>query len=510
MALDEDKIELIEQIQAEILKQRGRLINTFIPENVAAKPFPAQIAFFKDTSLSKLLRAGNRAAKTFTNMRDLAWKIMRTHPYRQDYNVFGIHDKKWREKACTTELEIRYLKTKPELLWCVGPTFEFVKGVMWERYLEKMIPAWYISEIKWTNQKNIESVIFKNGDVLKCKTYAQQEETQMGYVVNGVYVDEMPREVKTITELIVRTFDCDGSISLGFTPLVENDEIRKYLDGACASGTMMLHSWTVFDNPHYKENPDRLKRVLAEYENMPENERLSRLHGDWFLVQPNKTVFEGIEPEVVEDFQIPLSWRQVRFTDPASHITGHCIFAEDPETAQWYCTTAVEITWGHIARAADILDAIEKYRPYPSFKYWLSKYDNAEAWFGAESKNAGYLPCMLKNREAAIMQTRNMVAPGKLKFFRRGAELVVKQFRNYHYGKDGKGVVKKDDHVLDCIMYFCREVPEPLTPPSQQNSVQREAILGVIAKTEQPRKVVQLPYKQRFGTYRPLPQRGFR
>jgi hypothetical protein len=85
-----------------------------------------------------------------------------------------------------------------------------------------MIPAWFIEDIKKTNQGNLDTILFKNGDVLKCKTYAQQDTTKMGFIVNNVYVDEMPPDVMTITELVVRTFDCDGQISLGFTSLVQN------------------------------------------------------------------------------------------------------------------------------------------------------------------------------------------------------------------------------------------------------------------------------------------------
>jgi hypothetical protein len=492
MALDKDKIALIEQIQEESINQRNRLVDSFIPDNPKAKPFPAQIAFLKDKSLSKLARCGNRAAKTFTAMRDLAWKLTKTHWYRQDYNVFQIHDKRWMEKAKTVELETRYFRTKSEIHWIVGPTYEFVNGVMWTQYLEKMIPAWYIMDIKKTNQGNIESVIFKNGDVLKFKTYAQQETTKMGFAVNSVYIDEMPSDYQTITELIVRTFDLDGSITLSFTSLVENDDIVKYLDSSCNSGTMSFHNWGIYDNPHYSENPERMKRVLAEYANMPENERNARLYGTWFVKTPDKAVFEGIEPEIVRDFPIPETWRRVRYTDPASHVTGHCEFAEDPATGEWYCYLAKELTWGHIVKASDIMDAIEKFKPFPSYRYHESVYDNAEAWFGAETKNKGYRSCILKNREAAIMATRESVGSKRVKFFETGAALLLVQLREYKFKKDGFGVVKKKDHMLDCLMYFSREIPKRIPVNPDYQTLMQQAIANIHANAEN------IPKKQHF------------
>ena len=495
---DLEKLELIEQIEEELATQRARLVRTFIPDNPEAVPFQKQINFLRDTSLSKLARCGNRAAKTFTCMRDLAWKLIRTHWYRQDYNVFNIRDRKWMDKAGTDELVLRYLKTEPQVFWLVGPTYDFVNNTMWEKYLKKMIPAWYIQDIKYTNQKNLDSITFKNGDVIKCKTYAQRDTTKMGFVVNGVYIDEMPEDVKTITELTVRTFDCDGSITLGFTALVDSKEIQEYLDNSCASGTMILHNWSIYDNPHYSEHPERLKRAISEYANMPENERNARLWGQWFLKTPDKAVFEGIEPEVVEDFEIPLHWRRGRLTDPASHVTGHAEFAEDPETGYWYCTKGLQFSWGFIVKASDIIQEIEKLKPYPSYRYFLSVYDNSEAWFGAEAKGLGYRPCILKNREAAIIATREEVASGRVKFFRVGAAKLLDQIKVYKYNKDGTGVVKKNDHILDCLMYFCREIPKAEVAPSQQLSVTKEAILGIIKQTEVGSKPALNHYRNRM------------
>jgi hypothetical protein len=492
--MEDEKLELIQQYQEEVLRQRSRVLKIFIPDKPAAEPFEAQINFLRDGNLSKIARCGNRASKTFTCMRDLAWKITRTHWYRQEHNVLNLKNKRWKEDLDSPEYEMKYLATKPKTHWIVGPTYDFVNQTMWGMYLEKMIPKWFIVDIKKTNQGNIDSVYFKNGDVLKCKTYAQQDTTKMGFVVDNVYIDEMPPDVMTITELVVRTFDCDGQITLGFTSLVQNDDIRAYVDKSCDEGTMSLHQWSIYDNPWYAENPDRIKRVLAEYKNMSEEERNARLYGHWYYDKPDKAVFEGINPEIVDDFPIPSHWRQARFTDPASHVTGHAIFAEDPDTGIWYITHGVEITWGTIAKAEDILGVIESMKPRPSFKYLLSVYDNAEAWFGAYGAKYGYRACILKNREAAVMQTRNAVGNGRVKFFRSGANDALKQFQNYRYKPDGSGnVIKKKDHILDCIMYFCREIPDPLPQAESQPTEREDMVAKHLEKLQNRHKTKKYP-----------------
>jgi hypothetical protein len=484
MAITEKKLDLIEQIQQEKLRQRAAGLSVFLPDVPGAQPFQKQTAFLRDKNQNKIAKCGNRASKTCSMMRDLAWKITRTHWYRQDYNVLNINEKNWKKKLGSELYEELYLASKPKVFWIVGPTYDFVNNTMWGLYLKKMIPAWFVKEIKLTNQKNIDQIEFQNGDIIKCKTYSQQETTKMGYVVDGVYIDEMPPDVKTITELVVRTFDCDGQVTIGFTSLVQNEEIREYVDKACAGGTMSLHQWTIYDNPWYADNPDRLKRVLDEYAHLSETERNARLNGDWYYEIPEKAVFEGLVPEEVEDFLIPAHWRRARFTDPAAHITGHAEFAEDPDTGSWYCYLGTQITWGQIAKAEDILERINSFKPRADYRYELSKYDNAEAWFGAYGKQHGYFPCILKNREAAILQTRTAVGKGKLKFFKHGAKLALEQLRDYRMNKAGDAVVKRNDHVLDCVMYFCREIPERIGGETADLTFEQVAIAQIRDKVE--------------------------
>jgi phage terminase large subunit-like protein len=259
---------------------------------------------------------------------------------------------------------------------------------MWDRYLSKFIPEWYYHDpltnkpmIEKTNQGNIDCIRFRNGDSLKFKSYDQNLASLMGKAVDHVTLDEMPRNVKLIGELITRTLDLDGEVVLGFTPLNPVEEIEKLIE---ENKKIVVFQWSLRDNPHYKENPERLQRALDAWKHLPKGERESREAGEWYRERFHGRVFAGLELDMVDDFEIPFHWRQVRFSDPAARVTGLAIFAEDPDTSIWYCHTGIEIEWkDQRAKAEEIVREIERRKPYPEFTYYLSRYDNHEAWFGA-------------------------------------------------------------------------------------------------------------------------------
>ena len=444
--------ELIYLVMDAKEKAKDRIIHSFIPDNPKAVPFPEQLKFFRDKAISRLIRAGNRSGKTFSTMRDLAWKITRTHPYR----------KKWKED---------YKQSKPKVFWIVGPTYDFVDNTMWEMYLRNFIPDWYYTDddgnemITRTNQRHMDTVTFRNGDTIECKAYAQSDLAVMGRAIDDLTVDEMPRSLKLLSELMTRTFDRDGEVTMGFTPIVEDEDIKDYIE---SSTNVSKHSWSLLSNPHYRDNPERTARALAEWEHLPEPERNTRIRGDWYYERKGGRVFEGLEWDTIEDFAIPHEWRRCRVVDPASRITGYSEWAENPLSGQWICYVALEFNWKQ-NRATDtmILEEIIKLKPYPGFHYTLSLYDNAEAWFGSNGAKEGFIPCMLKNRAAAIMEMKRAVQTKRVAVFKRAGALLVKQTADYQFKADGT-IEKKKDHVLDTAMYFIRQMPSKSQTPSRQ------------------------------------------
>ena len=459
----QNKEDLIRLIVEEEQKAKERIEKRFIPAQPSARPFAEQRAFFRDATKTKLVRTGNRAAKTFSTHRDLAWKIMRNHPYRKD----------WRG-------DYEASKKNPKKVWVCGPTFEFLMEVSWEMYLKQFIPRWYytnedgeemISYGKYKGYEYVEKVYFRNGDVLEFKSYMQNILTKMGRAIDVAVLDEMPPKLMVISEIVTRCFDRSGDMTMGFTPLNPDADIKNYLEN---HPKMATHSWPLLSNPLYGKDPEKYQRVLDEYKHLPDNEKNARLNGDWYYENTGEElIFEGIVPETVKDFEVPLYWRQMIVVDPASHVTGFAIFAEDPENKIWYCIRAGELYWkDKLATAEDIVREIDRYKPHENFKYVKKIYDNAEAWFRAHAGNTWY-PCIEKNKQAQIMAMRDLLANKKLIFFQNAASKAIQQIYKYKQ-KEGK-IVKKNDHVVDCIQYFAREIPKPLkespTPPTSQEDV---------------------------------------
>lgn len=462
--------DIVRDLREALMKDKASRDNLFIPWDPSAAPFDKQEAFLKDPKLSKLAKCGNRSAKTFTTMRDLSWRVMRKHWYFPEWMSITDED---------------YMQSGGRVFWVVGPTFDFMKETCWDMYLKRFIPEWYYTDDEFVSgvitrkEKGVEiidSINFRNGDKIVFKTYSQDLKTKMGKAVDGVYIDEMPPHLNILVELVTRTLDNDGCFILGFTPVVHNEEIKDYVDN---HKTLSVHQWGLVNNPLFRDNPERLERALDEWAHLPEAMRNMRLTGEWYYETKGKRVFENVDPDVVEDFEFPDFWRRVRICDPATHRSGYIALAEDPTDGQWYCIDATEIEWkGKICTAMDIEHQLDKRSPHPDFRYLLSLYDNAESWFGSHSagKQGKWRPCVMKRKEHLLMLTRDAMVNKKIKFFKRGASPLIRQIYSYRRKEDGT-IHKAKDHMVDCLQYFCREIP-PFRP--QENAVKDDSQEGLV------------------------------
>jgi hypothetical protein len=249
---------------------------------------------------------------------------------------------------------------------------------------------------------------------------------------------------------------------MGFTPVVVNEEIKDYVEN---HKNLHVYQWGLVDNPLFANDPEKLERAMDEWSHLPEAMRNTRLSGEWYYEPKGKQVFENVHPECVPDFEVPLEWRRARISDPATHRTGAIILAEDPADGQWFVINAVELEWKNkLCTTADIEREIDKLAPYPEFQYTMSLYDNAESWFGSHQvgKQGRWRACVMKRKSLLIMQTRDAMVTKRVKFFKVGAAPLVKQIYAYRRKDDGE-IYKKKDHMVDCLQYFCREIP-PFIP----------------------------------------------
>jgi len=482
-----NKVKLIQDILSTQRKAWETQLRRFIPEDSQATPTEKQIEFFSARDYYKLLKAGNRTGKTFSTTRDFAWKICRTHPYRHEWNSVCIT----RDKGLKPlDIFDAYMETDSKVFWVLGPDYSFLDDTLWGMYLQKMIPSWYYTDddgkenITYTQQGNISEIRFRNGDTLQFKSYSQRTLSIMGRKIDEILVDEMPPHLVTITELMMRLQDTGGSMTMGFTPLVTSEEIKELVE---RHERVRIFTWMIHDNPLYRDNPDKLARFIEDMGSMPQNQIDARLNGEWYYEMTGGFVFEGLQPHSVDKFEIPISWRRVRVLDPSTHVVGYSEYAEDPLDGTWYCIRSEEFKWETAVSPEILVKTIESLKPHEYYNYFLSLYDNAESWFGASAP--GWVGCIHKNREQAQIATRSVVSSGQVKFFKGTTELVIGQLQAYRKREDGT-IIKKNDHALDTLMYFCRQVPEHRPELAEEKpSLNREMVDYALRETLKPASI---------------------
>lgn len=470
--------EIIEALWQAMYAEKAYKDSVFCPEDPNMKPFPKQEAFLRDPSLTKLARCGNRAAKTFTSMRDLAWRITRKHPYLPEW-------------YCATDEE--YLASPARVWWVCAPDLTFINDVIWVQFLQQFIAQWYYTDDdlvpltyteKLKGKEFIQGVKLRNGDEIVFRSYTQNILSKMGASVKGgVYLDEPPPDLTVLTELVMRVLDGNGIFNMSFTPVNLDEDIIEYIENHPG---LSMHRWSLMDNPVFRDDPVKLARAMAELSHLPEHKRKLRLFGDYDTDagEGMEYIFENLEPEVVDDFPIPTHWRQVRVLDPAGHRSGFCIFAEDPETiredgtSDWYCHVARHIEWkGRTVKATDIEAECDSYVPHPEYVYYASIYDNAENWFAAHAENNHgiWIPCIVKKVELSISAVRDVISQGRVKLFARGAALLVKELQKAKRDINTDKPKFKALHALDCLRYFALGIPDadPTQIPDKRDELQR-------------------------------------
>lgn len=462
------KAELLQKLWDAIWAEKAFKEAHFYPPDPDVKPFAKQLDFLRSNAKNKLARCGNRAGKTLINTRDLAWRIMRKHPYIPEY-------------YCATDEE--YLKSPPKLWWFAAPDLGFLHSVVWKQYLESYIPSWYYTDDdlvpmiryeKVNGREIIHSIRFRNGDELYFRSYTQGLLSKMGAAVSGgVYLDEPPPNMDVYVELCMRVLDSGGIISSSWTPVDVSEELVDYVEN---SKHIAQFRWSMLDNPAFRDNPEKLQRVLEELDGLPEPVKMMRLYGDWvYTKEESDRVFSNLYPETVDDFAVPPTWRRARVIDPATNVTGFCEFAENPHTKDWYCIYAVEIgRKGAYVKATDLEAIIDERAPYPGFTYVLSLYDGAEKWFAAHAmhKHGQWVPITYKDYEVINAHTRNAIGSGKLKFFKVGGGLAVRQLLRAKAIESKRGF--KKFHCGDCIRYFCMYLPELCNMVVEDSVAKRE------------------------------------
>jgi len=396
-----------------------------------------------------LAMAGNRVGKTYTGARITACHLT------------GIYPDWWKGKKFT----------RPINAWAAGASTATTRDILQKELLGDpvninlrgtgAIPRDCIIDVVRKPQipNAVESIVVKfhnafgkhiGESVLQFKSYEMGEEKFMGSSLDWVWLDEQPAQ-NIYTQCLTRTLDRKGYVMMTFTPESGmTPVIHQFLNDRRKGQFLVQAGWD--EAPHLDE--DAKEQILAQY--LP-NEREMRTKGQPVFGRGMVFPFD-LEKIVVEDFDIPASWKRICGIDFGfDHPTAIVWAAINPENGCFYITdeyresrkNAVEhciairerthqppIAWPHDGnRSFDGGDSMAAQYRAEGANFLMEHFTNPP---DISQTNGD-----IKIASGITAMTRSM-QKGLFKVF-RSCYKWQEEFQQYHFGDNGKIVDKADD-----------------------------------------------------------------
>jgi hypothetical protein len=444
-------------------RQREALKLCFDPNVLESRPNPAQLEILRDIEKIpvRYCVAGNQSGKSTLVARELAWILNGEHP-------FWTRPKRWGDK--------------PLLVIVAGQTRQIIETELWRGKLLRFLNA-----ADWKEDKKPHGIIgarnLKTGDEIVFIPHGDGSEdtirNMQSYVANYVWLDEMPKSTKVLTELLERVIAMRGYLLASFTPLQVNAEIRRIIDASDGIHAKR-YRMSKLDNPRFAKERERL---IAATAGMTIAERNTRLYGEWAVASTAVFAFEP-EKHVAElpKSYDPLTWEHVEAIDPAlSSKTGYVLVARDPETKVWYTVKADYIEG---KKGKDPNEAcLECYNKGAGYRI-VRRVSDVANWFTPLMYNSyGYTylqPYNKNSRKAELISgLQKALSDGILKVTPE-CELLIEEFTTCRWSETAidKIVGSQHYHLLDALQYFVdcrpkREEPKPERKASRDEQLMR-------------------------------------
>lgn len=390
----------------------------------------------------RLFMAGNRVGKSELGA------------YELTCHATGKYPKWWNGKKFN----------RPVAAWIGGDTATTVRDILQRKLLgdigdfgSGMLRKEDIVETK--TRRNVPDAIetirvrHASGGVstIVLKTYEQGRETWQGTEQDIIWLDEEPPQ-DVYSEALIRTMTTNGIVLLTFTPLrglsdvvlsfMETDQSAK----KSTSKFTVIATWD--DVPHLTEQS---KQELLQ--TIPVNERDARSKG--IPVIGSGRIYPLSTEEIcVPDFQLPKYYPKAYALDVGWNKTA-CL-------------------WGALDRDSDVLYIYSEHyqgeqEPILHAKAIKGRGEWMKGVIDPASRGRGQIDGQklfdiykkeglkiypAENAvEAGIYEVWQRMQTGRLKIFKSCTNL-LKELALYHRDDKGK-IVKKNDHLADCLRYLC-------------------------------------------------------
>lgn len=376
------------------------------------------------------------------------------------YHLTGLYPKWWKGKRFKT----------PTMVWAASNTTESTRDILQAEYMggssEEEFGTGTIPKdciISWTRRQGVASALdtvkvkhFSGGvSEITFKSYDQGRAKFQGTSRHFIHLDEEP-PMDIFTECATRTMTVKGHIIITMTPLSGmTDVCEAFLDAKRSDLWHISAGWD--DAPHLTE-ADKTD-MEAKY---PPHEVEARKLGIP-TVGVGKIYPFRQEDITCEPFKIPDNWKRAYGMDFGWRNTAVAFGAYDENTDTWYIYDCYKdgsdnnkgIGLDPIQHTANLKSkGIDKLHGVCDPAGAGSSQKDGESVMEAYRKPPNHLSLQKADNSvsAGIMEVHNRLRTGRLKIFSHMAPLLHEMNT---YARDGKGkVIKRNDHILDCVRYL--------------------------------------------------------
>ena len=443
----EDKIELIQLLEAQAKWKKRRFRDKFFTDNgpTARSLYPKHTDFMAAGSEYKirLFMAGNRVGKSFAAAYELACHLTGEYPHWWQGKRFKGANSWW---VCGVDSKSILSTLQPLLLGQVG---DFGAG---------MIPYNNLVFETLKDAKRADTPISKfrvrhasgGYSTAEFKSYESGRESFQSFE-GSIWLDE-EAPLSIFTECLMRTATGDNIVMMTFTPLKGISEtIMNFLEGRqFAQGPIGLGKYVVMagwdDVPHLSaETKSILLASIPPYQRDARSKGLPSLGAGAIYPVPESDY-------VVDRFDIPKSWPRMFGFDVGWNKTAAIWIAKDPDTKVHYiyheyykgeAEPSIHVVGLKSPGAwiPAVIDTAARGRSQIDGNSLMSMYkDLGLTLFDAD-----------KSVETGIYKVWEMLSTGQLKAF-RNLNNFMDEIRMYRRDEKGK-IIKSNDHLLDSLRY---------------------------------------------------------
>lgn len=452
-------------------EQRNK-ISTFYqtPENRAG--YPVHMAFFEAGAKyrQRLALAANRVGKTEG-----------MGGYETSLHLTGRYPPWWKGRRFD----------KPVSWWVGGDTATTVRDIIQFKMLGKtgdygtgLIPYDLLADT--TNKRGVpdavENIYVKHisggRSVAQLKSYDQGREAWQGTEQHGVWLDEEP-PMSIYSEALVRTMTTGGIVLNTYTPMNGMTEVTESFLAIDAPDSKFVCTATWDDVLHLDA-----ATKLELWNSIPIHERDARAKGIP-TIGVGKIYPVALESMVIDPFELPKHWVRGYALDVGWNRTAALWGALDRESDTLYLYSE------HYQGMAEPAVHASAIKSRGEMTGYIDPASKGGSQVDGEKllklyRDEGLTLTLADNaREAGIYDVYQRMTSGRLKIFSTLSNL-QKELPLYH--RDGNGaIVKKNDHLMDCLRYLIRAIPV-LTYTNDKQGHYTTTQSGVQYRTSRPQK----------------------